>query len=86
MPTTVSASWRGGNVKFSTEFYIYFQNIQIRLTVAEVGSSEQGTNSKPCSIGHVIVGPASTGRSFSHWRQMLAALRRPVAMWHPLRK
>lgn len=63
----------------------YFQNIQLRLTVAEV-NSEQGSNSKAHSIGHVIVGAASTGRALAHWRQMLAALRRPIAMWHPLRK
>ncbi|KAK9299785.1 hypothetical protein QLX08_007286 [Tetragonisca angustula] len=61
------------------------QNIQIRLTVAEV-NNDQGVNSKPYSVGHVIVGPTSAGRAFVHWRQMLAAQRRPVAMWHPLRK
>ncbi|CAK9826272.1 SYT12 [Anthophora retusa] len=61
------------------------KNVQIRLTVVEV-SGEQGTNSKPYSVGHVIVGPASAGRSSHHWRLMLTALRRPVAMWHPLRK
>ncbi|XP_043802945.1 uncharacterized protein LOC122720360 [Apis laboriosa] len=61
------------------------QNIQIRLTVAEV-SNDQGVNSKPYSVGHIIVGPTSAGRAFVHWRQMLAAQRRPVAMWHPLRK
>ncbi|KAG7206386.1 hypothetical protein KM043_003750 [Ampulex compressa] len=61
------------------------QNIQLRLTVAEV-NGEQGTNSKPFSVGHIIVGSTSTGRALAHWRQMLAALRRPVAMWHPLRK
>ncbi|XP_076760783.1 uncharacterized protein LOC143429184 [Xylocopa sonorina] len=61
------------------------QNIQIRLTVAEV-NGDQGINSKPYSVGHIIVGPTSTGRAYVHWRQMLAAQRRPVAMWHPLRK
>nr|XP_003702280.1 PREDICTED: uncharacterized protein LOC100880598 [Megachile rotundata] len=61
------------------------QNIQIRLTVAEI-TGEQGTSSKPYSVGHVIVGPTSTVRASDHWRQMLTALRRPVAMWHPLRK
>ncbi|XP_017891296.1 uncharacterized protein LOC108631686 [Ceratina calcarata] len=61
------------------------QNIQIRLTVAEV-SGDQGVNSKPYSVGHIFVGPSSTGKAFVHWRQMMAASRRPVAMWHPLRK
>ncbi|XP_012288185.1 uncharacterized protein LOC105703947 [Orussus abietinus] len=61
------------------------QNIQLRLTVAEV-IGDAGTNSKTCPIGHVIVGSSGTGKSLAHWRQMLAALRRPVAMWHPLRK
>ena len=38
------------------------------------------------SVGHVIVGSSTSGRSLAHWKQMLTALRRPVAMWHPLRK
>ncbi|XP_066593086.1 uncharacterized protein Syt12 isoform X2 [Prorops nasuta] len=61
------------------------QNIQLRLTVAEV-NSEQGSNSKPFSVGHVIVGCSTSGRALAHWKQMLASLRRPVAMWHSLRK
>ncbi|KAK2579746.1 hypothetical protein KPH14_011087 [Odynerus spinipes] len=61
------------------------QTIQLRLTIAEV-NGEQGTNPKAYSVGHVIVGSTSTGRALAHWRQMLTALRRPVAMWHPLRK
>ncbi|XP_051171205.1 uncharacterized protein LOC127288043 [Leptopilina boulardi] len=60
------------------------QTVQLRLTVAEV-TGDQGTNGK-FSVGHVIVGSTTSGRALAHWRQMLAALRRPVAMWHPLRK
>ncbi|XP_029055887.1 uncharacterized protein LOC114882891 [Osmia bicornis bicornis] len=63
------------------------QNIQIRLTVAEITGEQQGTNSKPYFVvGHVIAGPTTTVRASDHWRQMLTSLRRPVAMWHPLRK
>ncbi|XP_015605422.1 uncharacterized protein LOC107272621 isoform X2 [Cephus cinctus] len=61
------------------------QTIQLRLTVAEA-TGEPGTGSKAYSVGHVIVGSSASGRSLAHWRQMLAVLRRPVAMWHPLRK
>ncbi|RLU24754.1 hypothetical protein DMN91_002844 [Ooceraea biroi] len=61
------------------------QTIQLRLTVSEL-NGDQGTSPKAYSVGHIIVGSTSTGKALAHWRQMLAALRRPVAMWHPLRK
>lgn len=64
---------------------LFFQTIQLRLTVAEL-NGDQSTNSKAYSVGHIIIGSTSTGKALAHWRQMLAALRRPVAMWHPLRK
>ncbi|KAF7280460.1 hypothetical protein GWI33_005855 [Rhynchophorus ferrugineus] len=57
--------------------------IQMRLTVAEIPTEE---NAKATPIGHVIVGGQAIGRSLSHWNQMLIALRKPVAMWHSLRK
>lgn len=59
------------------------QTIQLRLTVAEPSNVE---NVKAYAIGHVIVGAQATGRSLNHWNQMLTALRKPVAMWHSLRK
>ncbi|XP_046830240.1 uncharacterized protein LOC124429248 [Vespa crabro] len=62
------------------------QTIQLRLTVAEVHNEQTTTNTKAYSVGHVIVGSTSTGKALAHWRQMLTALRRPIAMWHPLRK
>ncbi|XP_018362251.1 PREDICTED: uncharacterized protein LOC108760672 [Trachymyrmex cornetzi] len=61
------------------------QTIQLRLTVAEM-NGDQGTNPKTYSVGHIIIGSTSTGKALAHWRQMLIALRRPIAMWHPLRK
>lgn len=61
----------------------FAQTIQLRLTVAEAPTSDK---SKAFAIGHVIVGAQATGRAYNHWSQMLAALRKPVAMWHPLRK
>ncbi|CAG9819706.1 unnamed protein product, partial [Phaedon cochleariae] len=57
--------------------------IQLRLTVAECSNDGK---TKTFSIGHVIVGAQASGRSLSHWNQMLTALRKPVAMWHSLRK
>ncbi|XP_018322333.1 synaptotagmin-12 [Agrilus planipennis] len=60
------------------------QTIQLRLTVSEAISNEN--NSSQSVVGHVIVGAQATGRPLTHWTQMLATLRKPVAMWHPLRK
>ncbi|GLV35761.1 Synaptotagmin 12 [Carabus blaptoides fortunei] len=60
------------------------QSIQLRVTVAESTNTETGTRGLP--IGHVIVSAQASGRALSHWNQMLSALRKPVAMWHPLRK
>eukprot|EP00058_Branchiostoma_floridae_P019298 XP_002604788.1 hypothetical protein BRAFLDRAFT_206438 [Branchiostoma floridae] len=57
------------------------QTISLRITV-----SEHTLEGKTPSIGHVIVGPASSGLALSHWNQMMTSLRKPVAMWHPLRK
>ncbi|KZC07584.1 Synaptotagmin-12 [Dufourea novaeangliae] len=61
------------------------QNIQLRLTVAQM-NSDQSVSSKPYSVGHIIVGPTSTGRAYEHWVQMLAKVRHRVTKWHPLRK
>ncbi|XP_054720462.1 synaptotagmin-12-like [Uloborus diversus] len=57
------------------------QNMQLRVTVADF----QGSG-KALSVGHVFVGPYCKGKSLSHWNQMMSSLRKPVAMWHPLRK
>lgn len=57
------------------------QTVQLRLTVAEY----QPDGRTP-SIGHVIVGSQAVGKALSHWNQMVSSLRKPVAMWHPLRK
>lgn len=56
----------------------------MRVTVAETTPTENGTRGLP--IGHIIVSAQASGRALSHWNQMLSALRKPVAMWHPLRK
>lgn len=37
------------------------------------------------NIGHVIIGSQSCGKALNHWTQMLTSLRKPIAMWHPLR-
>ncbi|GFY54506.1 synaptotagmin-12 [Trichonephila inaurata madagascariensis] len=57
------------------------QNMQLRITVADAQSS-----GKSPPVGHVFVGPYCKGKSLSHWNQMMSSLRKPVAMWHPLRK
>ncbi|KAL5009668.1 hypothetical protein ScPMuIL_011973 [Solemya velum] len=55
--------------------------VQLRITVAELLSD----NRTP-SLGHVIVGASTSGTELSHWNQMMTSLRKPVAMWHYLRK
>ncbi|XP_013787140.1 synaptotagmin-12-like isoform X1 [Limulus polyphemus] len=57
------------------------QNIQLRMTVADY----HGDGKAP-SLGHVFVGSQCRGKSLSHWNQMMSSLRKPIAMWHPLRK
>lgn len=61
--------------------YIIFQNIQLRLTLAEYQSE-----GKTPAIGHIFVGPHCSGKQLSHWNQMISAPRKPIAMWHPLKK
>ncbi|CAN0428369.1 unnamed protein product [Lampetra planeri] len=57
------------------------QDISLRVTVAD---HSEGTRAE--NIGHAVIGPQSSGVALAHWQQMLATLRRPVSMWHPLRK
>ena len=63
-------------------YMFIFQTVQLRLSVVECGSD--GTKSS--SIGHVIVGSQLSGTSLTHWNQMMSSLRKPIAMWHSLRK
>lgn len=57
------------------------QDLSLRVTVAESSSDGRGDN-----VGHVIIGPSASGMGTTHWNQMLATLRRPVSMWHPVRR
>lgn len=67
-----------------SNFLVLFsiQTIQLRITVSDSSENE----GRAYSIGHIIIGSASTGKPLSHWSQMLASLRKPIAMWHSLRK
>ncbi|XP_078271258.1 synaptotagmin-12 [Rhinoraja longicauda] len=60
---------------------IVLQELSLRITVTE--SCVEG---KTENVGHVIIGPESSGMGVTHWNQMLATLRKPVSMWHSLRK
>nr|XP_006642512.1 PREDICTED: synaptotagmin-12 [Lepisosteus oculatus]XP_015193547.1 PREDICTED: synaptotagmin-12 [Lepisosteus oculatus]XP_015193548.1 PREDICTED: synaptotagmin-12 [Lepisosteus oculatus] len=60
---------------------IVLQDLSLRVTVAECTEDGRGEN-----IGHVIIGPEASGMGITHWNQMLATLRKPVSMWHPLRR
>ncbi|XP_017089147.2 uncharacterized protein Syt12 [Drosophila bipectinata] len=37
-------------------------------------------------LGHVVAGSCAVGKGLRHWHQMLSSLRKPVAMWHVLRR
>ncbi|XP_022218827.2 uncharacterized protein LOC111071660 [Drosophila obscura] len=54
---------------------------QLRLTVFGV-TTEGGI----LPLGHVITGSCAVGKGLRHWHQMLSSLRKPVAMWHVLRR
>ncbi|XP_053950701.1 uncharacterized protein LOC128858446 [Anastrepha ludens] len=62
--------------------------VQLRLTVFGVTEAEDGERGTPriTPIGHVIAGACATGKGLRHWHQMLSSLRKPVAMWHVLRR
>ncbi|XP_067396550.1 synaptotagmin-12 [Emydura macquarii macquarii] len=60
---------------------IVLQDLSLRVTVAECCEDGRAEN-----IGHVIIGPSANGLGFTHWNQMLATLRKPVSMWHPVRR
>ncbi|XP_069596633.1 synaptotagmin-12 [Ranitomeya imitator] len=60
---------------------IVLQDLSLRITVAECGDDGKAEN-----IGHVIIGPSVSGMGMTHWNQMLATLRKPVSMWHQLRR
>ncbi|XP_056657225.1 synaptotagmin-12 isoform X2 [Monodelphis domestica] len=60
---------------------IVLQDLSLRVTVAECGSDGRADN-----IGHVIIGPSASGMGVTHWNQMLATLRKPVSMWHAVRR
>lgn len=83
---------------FSVPPYM-LNSIQVRLTVVSVmdgngvglgGGGGITTNNHHAndviSLGHVIVGGSSCGKGLRHWNQMLTSLRKPVAMWHPMRQ
>ncbi|KAF7701767.1 synaptotagmin-12 [Silurus meridionalis] len=60
---------------------VVLQDLSLRVTVAENTEDGRGEN-----VGHVIIGPEASGMGITHWNQMLATLRKPVSMWHPLRR
>ncbi|XP_063052841.1 synaptotagmin-12 isoform X2 [Engraulis encrasicolus] len=60
---------------------IVLQDLSLRITVAENTDDGRGEN-----VGHVIIGPEASGMGITHWNQMLATLRKPVSMWHPIRR
>lgn len=66
--------------------------IQIRLSVVSLSeSSALNENSNTIGsgakqFGHVIVGCSTPDKGLKHWTQMMTTVRRPVAMWHAIRR
>lgn len=57
---------------------------QIRLTVYGTTHDDAATVTP---LGHVFAGSSCcNGKGLRHWHQMLSSLRKPVAMWHVLRR
>ena len=54
---------------------------KVTFKVLVVNKHSQGSDQV---IGHVLLGQHVTGSGFSHWTHMLASLRKPIAMWHPI--
>lgn len=61
-------------------------SIQVRLTVMNIITETNNGARKTVPIGHVIVGSRTDGKGLLHWHQMITSLRKPVAMFHPLRR
>ncbi|XP_014673889.1 PREDICTED: synaptotagmin-12-like [Priapulus caudatus] len=57
------------------------QSIQLRISI-----SEMAADGEQLTVGHVIVGSSTSGKTLSHWNQMMTSLRKPIAMWHTVRK
>ncbi|XP_038073222.1 synaptotagmin-12-like isoform X2 [Patiria miniata] len=78
---------RGDNCPIYNESMMFAlpSNILDKVTV-RITVSENAAGGKTPSIGHVLVGSSCKGANLTHWNQMLTVLRRPIAMWHPLRK
>ncbi|KAH8421492.1 hypothetical protein KR009_009688 [Drosophila setifemur] len=58
---------------------------QLRLTVFGVRGGGAGGGGI-VALGHVVAGSCAVGKGLRHWHQMLSSLRKPVAMWHVLRR
>ena len=54
---------------------------KVTFKVLVVNKHSQGSDQM---VGYVFLGQQVTGSGFAHWNHMLASLRRPIAMWHPL--
>ncbi|CRL04780.1 CLUMA_CG017836, isoform A [Clunio marinus] len=72
---------------FSVPPYM-LNSIQVRLTVMNTQSPSDSYEShrKSLPVGHVIVGSRTDGKGLLHWHQMITSLRKPIAMFHPLRR
>ncbi|XP_072045462.1 synaptotagmin-12-like isoform X2 [Amphiura filiformis] len=78
---------RGDDCPIYNEAMMYSvpANILDKVTLRITAAENSGGGKTP-SIGHVLIGPNSKGAPLAHWNQMMMSLRKPVAMWHPLRK
>ena len=67
----------------ATLFYCRFclQTVQLKISAIVMLPGDRGS----ASVGHVMIGPGSSGTELAHWTQSMTSLRRPVTMWHRLR-
>lgn len=57
------------------------QTFQLKISVIAVVPGD----CRAACIGHVTLGPNSTGTELVHWTQALTSIRKPMTMWHRLK-
>lgn len=62
-------------------------SVQLRVTLVyfPVGA-EYLDFSQHQKIGHILLSREAHGKAGNHWNQMVTSLRKPITMWHALRR
>uniref|UniRef100_A0A0M3IVE2 C2 domain-containing protein n=2 Tax=Ascaris lumbricoides TaxID=6252 RepID=A0A0M3IVE2_ASCLU len=72
---------QNGEIIFNESVFINvskskIERCSIRLSIAETSQSDIR------SIGHITIGPKTSGKEFGHFQRMLTSQDRPICMWH----